>query len=73
MAQVTVEIYDYEHFNQTVEKYGLIEVSNKSAPWGGNEITVEGDTPTLWLWLEQEYFPGMDDECREDTLTTFSG
>ncbi|APD20641.1 hypothetical protein KNT59_gp182 [Klebsiella phage KPV15] len=51
----------------------MIEVSNKSAPWGGNEITVEGDTPTLWLWLEQEYFPGMDDECREDTLTTFSG
>ncbi len=46
MAQVTVEIYDYEFFKEIIEKYGLTEIDNKPAPWGGNEITVEGDTPT---------------------------
>lgn len=34
MAQVTVEIYDYEFFKEIIEKYGLTEIDNKPAPWG---------------------------------------
>lgn len=68
MAKITLEVYDYQYFAETaIDKYGLVEVECETA-MNCLEITVECDSATLELYMNEEYTPGMDAETKAEYM-----
>jgi hypothetical protein len=68
MARITLDIYDYDHFQETcLDRYTLKVVNINYANFG-EEITIEGDICTIEDYLRQEYMVGLDPETKAEIL-----
>lgn len=67
MNSVIVFVVWMFDFEQDLKSYDL-RIANVNHEIGGNDVTLVGSKEEIIRYLETEYFPGMEDEDKQEIL-----